>query len=343
MQLLRKIGFPIALVYGLVVYLRNYLFDIGFFRAVTFKTHTICVGNLSVGGTGKTPMIEYLIAQLKDTHKIAVLSRGYGRKSKGFVLARPTSTVKELGDEPFQIYSKFSDIVVAVDTDRREGISLLERDNTLDIILLDDAYQHRRVKPSLSILLTVYGNLYCDDWYLPMGNLRDGKKEAKRADLIVVTKCPAHFSDKQRLSITNKLSLFKNQQIVFSTLAYNTILKGYKEELTLAGLKGKKITLVTGIASPDSLLRHLEKQGVIFEHLSFRDHHFFTEKEIRIFNTKELLLTTEKDFVRLNGRVNKLCYIEVKHQFLFRGKKTLNTIISKLSSIDVSNISILNK
>ena len=317
MQLLRKIGFPIALVYGLVVYLRNYLFDIGFFRSMSFKTQTICVGNLSVGGTGKTPMIEYLITQLKDKYKIAVLSRGYGRKSKGFVLAKPTTTVEELGDEPFQIYSKFSDIVVAVDSNRRRGISILERDNALDIILLDDAYQHRRVKPNLSILLTAYNNLYCDDWYLPTGNLRDSKKQAKGADLIVVTKCPEYLSDKQQLLITNKLKLFENQQIAFSTLVYGTILKAYGEGLTLASLKGKKITLVTGIAFPSPLLRYLEKQGVDFEHLSFRDHHFFTEKEIHIFNTKELILTTEKDFVRLNGRVTKLCYIEVKHQFLF--------------------------
>ena len=128
MQLLRKIGFPIAWVYGLVVYLRNYLFDIGFFRSMSFKTQTICVGNLSVGGTGKTPMIEYLITQLKDKYKIAVLSRGYGRKSKGFVLAKPTTTVEELGDEPFQIYSKFSDIVVAVNTNRRKGFSRLKRE-----------------------------------------------------------------------------------------------------------------------------------------------------------------------------------------------------------------------
>ena len=320
MQLLRKIGFPIALVYGLAVYLRNYLFDIGFFRSMSFKTQTICVGNLSVGGTGKTPMIEYLITQLKDKYKIAVLSRGYGRKSKGFVLAKPTTTVEELGDEPFQIYSKFSDIVVAVDSNRRRGISILERDNALDIILLDDAYQHRRVKPNLSILLTAYNNLYCDDWYLPTGNLRDSKKQAKGADLIVVTKCPEYLSDKQQLLITNKLKLFENQQIAFSTLVYGTILKAYGEGLTLASLKGKKITLVTGIAFPSPLLRYLEKQGVDFEHLSFRDHHFFTEKEIHIFNTKELILTTEKDFVRLNGRVNKLCYIEVKHQFLFQDK-----------------------
>jgi len=178
MQLLRKIAFPISLIYALVVYTRNFLFDIGFLKGKSFKTPTVCVGNLSVGGTGKTPMVEYLIRMLQDSFEVAVLSRGYRRKSRGFVLATEDSKVEDLGDEPFQIKSKFPKIAVAVDADRCNGIKELEDSEHPDIILLDDAFQHRRVKPTFSILLTAFDYLYPNDWYLPTGNLRDSKKEA---------------------------------------------------------------------------------------------------------------------------------------------------------------------
>ncbi|MGB5498951.1 MAG: tetraacyldisaccharide 4'-kinase, partial [Maribacter sp.] len=173
MQLLRKIAFPISLIYALVVHIRNFLFDVGIFKSNSFHTPTICVGNLSVGGTGKTPMIEYLAEILKERNKVAILSRGYRRKTKGFVLATSDSKVEEIGDEPFQLYSKLSDITVAVDADRCNGIKKLQNIIAPDIILLDDAFQHRKVKPGLSILLTAYDNLYMNDWYLPTGDLRD--------------------------------------------------------------------------------------------------------------------------------------------------------------------------
>ena len=201
MLLLRKIAFPISMVYALVVYLRNFLFDVGILKEISFKTKTICIGNLSVGGTGKTPMIEYLIEMLGNSYKVAVLSRGYRRKSKGFILATPKSTVEKLGDEPYQIYSKYPEIVLAVDGDRCNGISNLENTLNLDVILLDDAFQHRKVRPHYSILLTAYDDLYINDWYLPTGNLRDAKKEAKRANIIVVTKCPNDLSENGQIKI----------------------------------------------------------------------------------------------------------------------------------------------
>lgn len=323
MELIRKLGFPIALVYGVVVRLRNYLYDIGFFSSNTFKTPTICVGNLSVGGTGKTPMVEFLISNLKETNKIAVLSRGYGRKSKGWVLANKDSSVEELGDEPFQIFTKFPRITVAVDADRSEGIRILEGTVRPDLILLDDAFQHRKVTPGFSILLTAYGHLYPDDKYLPTGNLRDSKKEANRADVIVVTKCPADLKLLEQTEIKDRLNPNKNQQVLFSTLAYDQMIKGKEGQFPLTDLKDRKVVLVTGIANPRPLLDFLTESGIAVEHLQYGDHHFFTDKEVDLFNSKELVLTTEKDYSRLQGKVGNLYFLGIKHEFLANGKTVL--------------------
>ncbi|WP_273272976.1 tetraacyldisaccharide 4'-kinase [Maribacter polysiphoniae] len=327
MQLLRKIAFPISLVYALVVSIRNGLYDIGFFKSTTFKTPTICVGNLSVGGTGKTPMIEYLVGHLKAYYKVAVLSRGYKRKSKGFQIASKDGAVEELGDEPYQIFNKFPDITVAVDADRRNGISNLEASVGPDVILLDDAFQHRKVKPDFSILLTAYDNLYAKDWYLPTGNLRDTKKEARRAQVIVVTKCPDTLGEERQRMIRKSLKPKKGQQVLFSRLHYDDALKGNTPALTLNGLLGQKITLVTGIANPEPLVRYLKDKGVDLEHLEFRDHHFFSASEIELFNSKPMVLTTEKDFARLKGKVAHLYYIQVRHDFLNGGGETLHNAI----------------
>lgn len=322
MQLLRKLGFPISLIYALIVYMRNRLYDIGWFSSMSFATRTICVGNLSVGGTGKTPMIEFLITHLKESNKIAVLSRGYGRKSKGFLLAGPDVGVGELGDEPYQIAEKFPGITVAVDIDRQHGIDVLENTVAPNVILLDDAFQHRKVTCERYILLTSYGHLYVDDWYLPTGNLRDSKREAKRADLIVVTKCPKDLDRSEQESIRKKLNPLPNQEILFSYLKYSSQLGG-SGKLGLEELKGRSVTLVTGIADPAPLVRYLESQGLILEHLSYRDHHFFSEKEIELFAGKEVVLTTEKDYVRLAGKVDRLYYIGIQHVFLADGHEIM--------------------
>ena len=315
MSLLRKIAFPISLIYALVVYLRNKSFDLGFFTSEQFRTPTICVGNLSVGGTGKTPMIEFLIHCLQVDYKVAVLSRGYKRKSKGFILASSQSIVEDLGDEPYQIHSKFPQVTVAVDVDRRNGISQLEKDVKPDIILLDDAFQHRKVKADLNILLTAYSNLYVDDWYLPTGNLRDSKSQARRADYIIVTKCPHETSSKERNAIKEKLIPKKDQRVLFSYLEYDEELKSTQNSLSLNALKDRKITLVTGIANPKPLVQYLKNENLSFEHLVFKDHHFFTSREVQDFNSKDIILTTEKDYVRLQGKVKNLFYIKVSHTF----------------------------
>ncbi|MFT5942021.1 MAG: tetraacyldisaccharide 4'-kinase [Sediminicola sp.] len=330
MKLLRKIGFPISLVYGLVVYIRNMIFDRGIFRSLSYGTSTICVGNLSVGGTGKTPMIEYLIELLKENSQLAVLSRGYGRKSHGYLKAVPSTTVEQIGDEPFQIYKKYPQVTVVVDAHRRHGISLLEAQENPDLILLDDAFQHRKVTPTFSILLTAYGQLYVDDWYLPTGNLRDSKREAKRANLIVVTKCPTNLRLEDQEEIIKKLNPLNHQKVLFSSLVYNTVLQGEGDTLNLGALRNKKVLLVTGIANPEPLVTYLKEASVSLEHLEFGDHHFFTEKEIRSFSSKELILTTEKDFVRLQGKVANLYYIRIKHRFIGDGRQQLAKALESL-------------
>ncbi|MEL6918625.1 MAG: tetraacyldisaccharide 4'-kinase, partial [Bacteroidota bacterium] len=313
MQLLRKIGYPLSPIYAAVVHVRNYLYDLGVYSSSSFDTPTICVGNLSVGGTGKTPMIEFLVSELQATHKLAVLSRGYGRKSKGLLLANEDTGVEELGDEPFQIYVKFPNLAVVVDADRRNGISYLEDTIKPDIILLDDAYQHRKVRPSLSILLTAFDNLYSDDAYLPAGDLRDSRGEAKRADIIVVTKCPLDLDISAQAAIKKKLKPHSRQLLLFSSLVYERNLKGFNEPMILDDLKDRNVTLITGIAKPGPLVSFLKKEEIQLEHLSYRDHHFFTDREIALFNSKEMILTTEKDFMRLKNKVTGLRYVEVKH------------------------------
>ncbi len=330
MDVLRKIAFPISLVYALVVYIRNFLYDVGIFTSKPSKTPTICVGNLSVGGTGKTPMVEFLISSLQKDYKVAVLSRGYKRRSSGFVLANTNSTVEELGDEPFQIHSKFPKAIVAVDADRCNGISVLEKSKTPHVIVLDDAFQHRKVKPSKSILLTAYSNLYVHDWYLPTGNLRDSRREAKRADFIIVTKCPSNLTETEQIDIKNKLRTEEHQHVLFSYLKYDEEIKGSNSSLNLDFFMNKDIVLVTGIANPKPLVDFLNKKSVSFEHLAFKDHHFFTSDELNLLNSKKIILTTEKDYVRLNGKVKNLYYISIKHEFFGDGEELL---INELRSL----------
>lgn len=325
MQVLRKLLFPISLVYALVVFLRNRLYDFGIFSAVSFDTKTICVGNLSVGGTGKTPMVELLVRMMADNYRIAILSRGYRRKSNGFLLATEETKVEDIGDEPYQLKSKFPTIAVAVDADRSHGITQLERTVKPDVILLDDAFQHRKVTPGFAILLTAFDSLYSDAWYLPTGDLRDSKSEANRANMIVVTKCPEHLSIVGQKEIEDRLSPKVDQTVVFSYLSYAKNLKGNAVAASLDDIRNKKVTLVTGIANPTPLLIFLKKEGLSFEHIKFNDHHFFTANELTMLKEKECILTTEKDYVRLKNELSQLYYIEVGHKFIGEGEEIFKT------------------
>ncbi len=334
MWLLRKILFPVSLVYGLVVYLRNRLYDWGVFSSKSYQTPVICVGNLSTGGTGKTPMVELLIALLQDTYKVAVLSRGYRRKSKGFVLATANSTVSELGDEPYQLHSKFQKLRVAVDADRQNGIAILEDQVKPDVIILDDAFQHRKVRPGLTLLLTAYDSLYTSDWYLPTGNLRDHKRAAQRADILVVTKSPAESAETDLLKIKHSLQPKPHQSTLFSYLSYDPNVQGKGTLQAITDLRDKQITLVTGIANPKPLLHFLELNGISFEHLWFKDHHNFSLQELEMIRSKPNVLTTEKDYMRLKNEV--VCnYISIKHVFFGNGlqdlKKDLEGLMNRYS------------
>lgn len=330
MWLLRKIAWPISLVYGGIVQIRNLFFDLGIFTSKSFKTPTVCVGNLSVGGTGKTPMIEFLIRHLHSDLKLTVLSRGYKRKSKGFQLADSKSTVNQLGDEPYQLHKKFPNVQVAVDADRRNGISSLETLCKPDLILLDDAFQHRKVNPTFSILLTTYINPFYKDKYLPTGNLRDSKSSAKRANVIIVTKCPTDITAGEMKNLKGALTSHSKQRILFSTLEYASALIGSRGSLSLTALKNQKFTLVTGIANPSPLVAYLTSLGLQFEHLKFPDHHSFTKKEISHLKKRGLIVTTEKDYVRLNGRIETLFYLGVEHKFVGNGKDKLLSAVKNL-------------
>lgn len=317
MQALRKLLFPFSLIYGFVVYLRNLFYDKGIFKSKNYEIPLICVGNLSVGGTGKTPMTEFLIVLLQDVYKVAVLSRGYKRKSKGFVLSNKNTKVEDIGDEPFQYHNKFDKINVGVDADRRNGISQVLKLVRPDIILLDDAFQHRKIKAGFNILLTTYNDLYTNDIMLPAGNLRDHRREAKRAEIIVVTKCPVTISTLEKNAVIKKIAPKIYQKVFFSTIKYSEILKSDKEEIHLKSLKNKNFTLVTGIAKPEPLVNYFTNNGFDFEHINFPDHHNFSDYEIKKLQKLPLIITTEKDFVRFNNRVKNLYYIEIKMEFLF--------------------------
>jgi len=330
MQLLRKLLFPFSLIYALVVSARNWCYDIGIFKSKSYLTRTICVGNLSLGGTGKTPMTEFLIRSLIPRYKVAMLSRGYKRKSSGFVLAGRTITVEDIGDEPFQIFRKFPEITVAVDANRRNGIAYLEEEIKPDVIVLDDAFQHRKVKPSYTILLTTYENLYVDDWYLPTGDLRDAKYAAQRANCIVVTKCPESLSKDEQVRIEKRLKPQPHQTVLFAYLSYDEQIFGADKKVSLSFFKDRELTLVTGIADPKPLVSYLNMKAISFDHLAYKDHHFFTNNELEFLRKKRYILTTEKDYVRLKNDLDNLYYIPVSHAFLNNGAVVLEQEIEKL-------------
>lgn len=315
----RMLLFPFSVLYGGIVTLRNLLFDAGILKATSFDMPIICVGNLSVGGTGKTPQIEYLIRLLQNDYKVAVLSRGYKRKSKGFVLAKKKSKVSDLGDEPFQYHKKFDKIKVAVDGNRVEGVQkLLEKKPNTQIVLLDDAYQHRKIKAGYQVLLTSYSGLFYNDFMMPTGNLRELWWGKKRANAIVVTKCPEAISEQEQKNIRNKIAPKAHQQVYFSSISYANTVKGIKE-LDLESFKEEKIVLVTGIANPEPLTTYLTSLGIEFEHLNFPDHHNFSVKELKDIHKNSLtqkVLTTEKDYVRLQAEVSNLYYLPIEVKFL---------------------------
>jgi len=318
MSILRKFLFPFALMYGLIMLIRNLLYDLSVFKSESYSFPVICVGNLSVGGTGKTPMIEYLLELLLSEYRVATLSRGYGRKTEGYRLVFKTESAINVGDEPLQFKNKFEDAIVAVDEYRLRGIAKLKKEHNPDLILLDDAFQHRKVKAGLNILLTKYNDLYEDDFMLPTGNLREPVVGAERAKVIVVTKCPMNLSVEKRESIRSKLKPRNFQHLYFSYISYSEHVSNGIKRIGLHELVNKEVSLVTGIANPDSLCEYLSASGISYEHLNFPDHHNFSSEEINKITNSNLIITTEKDFMRLKGEVDleKLFYLPIKMKFI---------------------------
>ncbi|MBA6156449.1 tetraacyldisaccharide 4'-kinase [Tenacibaculum sp. S7007] len=341
MKLLRFLLFPFAVLYDVITTIRNWFFDIGILKSTSFDIPVIAVGNLSVGGTGKSPQIEYLIRLLQDDYSIAVLSRGYKRKTKGFQIVNDNHQAIDVGDEPLQFYKKFRNkITVAVDANRTNGIQqLLKSKNPAEVVLLDDAFQHRKVKASTYILLTKYNDLYSDDFMLPTGNLREDRRGAKRADVIIVTKCPEDLSELDQKNILKKIKPAKNQQVFFTTISYNEDLKG-ESKLSISELKNKEVLLVTGIANPKPLLNYLDAKEIKYKHLNYPDHHNFTKDDIdkvvktkqELSSSKSIVLTTEKDFMRLSGKIENLYYISIQSEFLNNSEIFNDFIFSQIKS-----------
>ncbi len=332
---------PLATLYGLIIYCRNLFFDRGWFDSAHFNFPIICIGNLAVGGTGKSPMVEYLIKLLKPNYKIATLSRGYKRKTKGYALANKNSTALEIGDEPMQFFLKHPDLAVAVGEERIVAIPHLLHDvPDLQAIILDDAFQHRSVTAGLNILLTEYSNLYPNDFFLPTGDLRDEKSSAKRAQIIVVTKCPPSLNEEEKANILREINPLPSQHVFFTSISYG-VLYHISDADNMCYITPKdEVLLVCGIANPKPLKDYLLNNTHAYYQQDYSDHHIFSiddlKEIIQKFNTiqakDKIIVTTEKDAVRLikfNDQLTNipLYVIPIEHVFLFNEGPQFNEML----------------
>ena len=343
-NLISYIVLPFSWIYGFIVFVRNKCFDFGILKEVEFNIPIISVGNITVGGTGKTPHIEYLIRLLKNDYKVALLSRGYKRKTRGFILAEDFSDAEMIGDEPCQVKRKFPEIMVAVDSDRRNGIKkILDTYKDIDVILLDDAFQHRYVKPGLSVLLIDYNRPVSNDFLLPSGQLREPASSRNRADIILVSKSPGNLSAIDRRIIVKDLNLRDLQYLYFTTVIRDEPLPVFKDfdGTGISNLlsSGPSLLLVSGIANPQALKNFVSDTSTVIKEIRFPDHHNFTKKDIsRIIldfenmkGVEKVLITTEKDAARLQKYSNiaenvkkRMFYIPVKIEFLNDDEENFN-------------------
>ena len=337
----RVLLLPFALIYGIIIWIRNSLYNKRWLHTVDFNFPIICIGNLSVGGTGKSPMVEYLVRLMRDEFEIATLSRGYKRKTKGYVMANNTTTALEIGDEPMQFHLKFPDISVAVGEERLVAIPHLLQDNpNLQAIILDDAFQHREVKAGFNIILTDFNNLYMNDFFLPTGDLRDEKASAKRADVIIVTKCPEELTEQQKQNLLRHIKPLSHQKVFFTTIMYG--LPYHISDLDDRRMitQNDEVLLVCGIANPKPIKELLLLQAATYYQKSYNDHHIFTiddlneikEKFNNIQADSKFILTTEKDAVRLVKFSDELkdipmYVLPIKHEFLFEEGDIFNSMV----------------
>ena len=342
---LNKKLLPLSWLYGLVVKCRNMLFDMNILKSKSYSTPVIAVGNITVGGTGKTPHVEYLIRLLKDQFNVAMLSRGYKRKSSGSVLAATDTKMEKIGDEPYQIKQKYPKVTVAVDAKRTRGIEHLIHDNETkdtDVSLLDDAFQHRYVKPGVNILLVDYHRPIIFDKLLPAGRLREPLKGKDRADIVIVTKCPKDLKPMDFRVLTKQMNLYPYQQLFFTTLDYDRLKKVFPTaqdaKMSLEDLTDYHVLLLTGIASPKQIFYDVKPHAKSVKTLAYGDHHVFKHKDIHHINetfanmpSPKIIITTEKDMVRLETTEglsdevrNNLFVLPVRISFMLEGEATFN-------------------
>ena len=339
---IRILLFPVSLLYALVVKIRNWCFDKKIFSSSSFNLPIICVGNLAVGGTGKSPMVELLIRTLEHRFAIAILSRGYKRKTRGYALANESTTALDIGDEPMQFHLKFPDVTVAVGEERIVAIPQLLHDRPeTKVIILDDAFQHRTVRAGLNVLLTDCSNLFTRDWWLPSGDLRDAPSSYRRADVIIVTKCPEELAEEDRRSIIIEIDPKPHQRIFFTSISYAEPYHITRQ--TTRRIDDKvEVLLVTGIANPAPLGRWLNEHSRTYYELTYGDHHIFTIDDlntiIRRFDgiaaENKIILTTEKDAVRLIKFRQELeawpfYVLPITPRFLFEEEPAFNNLITK--------------
>ncbi|MGI9525797.1 MAG: tetraacyldisaccharide 4'-kinase [Weeksellaceae bacterium] len=313
---------PFAGVWWMITQMRNIMYNAGIFPSKKFNKAIIVVGNLSVGGTGKSPHTIYLLDLLYNQFKVAVLSRGYGRETSGFIVANYDSNAQEIGDEPMQFFNRFKNrIVVSVGEDRVMALKELFNKFKLDAVILDDAYQHRKLKTDYNILLTSYNNLYSNDYVMPVGSLRESRRNADRANIIIVTKCPRELSNEEKDKIKKELKVKEHQHLFFSKIAYSNELKHYSLPLDIESVKNYNILLLTGIAHANPFISFCKSHFKEVNHLNYPDHYNFKPNDIEqikvVFDEMEdpkIILTTEKDYMRLKQEyalIENLYYLPI--------------------------------
>jgi tetraacyldisaccharide 4'-kinase len=338
--MIRILLLPFAALYNFITGLRNRLFDLGMKPSIEFDLPVIGVGNLTAGGTGKSPMIEHLVRILHSNYHVATLSRGYGRKTKGMRVANSLDTATTLGDEPFQFYKKFKEqIVVVVGEDRAYAIpNIIHQFPETQIILLDDAYQHRSVRPSFNILLTDYNRLFYNDYLLPAGRLRESRSGASRADAVVVTKCPEEITDDRMMKIEKSIRGYADCPVFFAKIRYGFPMAfGNREQL------GDKVILVTGIAQARPLKEHIQTNFKLIKHIAYADHHAYVLRDIHELekiikeHPEVSILTTEKDMVKIASKEFEpviaqlpLFYLPIEIEFIKSGKDFDEMVLTKV-------------
>lgn len=337
----RVLLYPLAFIYGAVVWMRNRLYDSGFYSSIEFSVPVISVGNLSVGGTGKTPHIEYLIRLLQYQFRVATMSRGYKRHTQGFLLADAETNAVKIGDEPMQYHMKFPGLTVSVAEERMTGIpKLLQQRPSVEVVLLDDAFQHRSVKPGVNILITDYAKPFYKDRILPAGTLRENRQAYKRADIIIVSKCPANMKEQEAKDMVQQIQPLDNQQVFFTRIFYETPYSLFTgEKISLAG---KNVLLVCGIAKPAPLISYLEQDAAVVHPLTYADHHYFLKKDLEEIKETfdnwnqpdKIIVTTEKDAARLHLHAEKLALwgitiavVPIQVSFLFNAGTAFDSLI----------------